>query len=177
MLSLVIHESQSGFVSGRLITDNILVAYECFHYLRKKKKGKEGFLGLKLDMSKAYNRVEWDFLEKMILKLGFPDCFVKLILDCVNSTSFSILVNGQPSRKFLPTRGMRQGDPLSPFLFIICVEGLSSLLRDAEAKKEIHGLKIGKKVNAISHIYFSQTIVYCLQGQMRKRWKKFLISL
>ena len=76
-------------------------------------------------------------------------------MKCVHSTSFSILVNGQPSRKFLPTRGLRQGDPLSPFLFIICAEGLSTLLRDAEAKREIHGLKIGKKVDAISHFFFA----------------------
>ena len=155
VLPSVIHESQSGFVPGRLITDNILIAYECFHYLRKKKTGMEGYLGLKLDMSKAYDRVEWGFLEEMMLKMGFPESYVSLLLKCVRSTSFSILVNGQPTRQFYPTRGLRQGDPLSPFLFIICAEGLSSLLRDAEAKKEIHGIKIGKKVNAISHLFFA----------------------
>ena len=151
----VIDESQSGFVPGRLITDNVLVAYECFHYLRKKKVGKEGYLGLKLDMSKAYDRVEWSFLEGMMEKLGFPERFVQLIMAGVKSASFSILINGQPTRTFYPSRGLRQGDPLSPFLFIICAEGLSTLLRDAEAKKEIHGLKIGKKVDAISHLFFA----------------------
>ena len=90
-----------------------------------------------------------------MLKMGFPERYVRLIMGCVSSTSFSILVNGQPSQQFKPSRGLRQGDPLSPFLFILCAEGLSSLLRDAEAKKEIHGLKFGKKVEAISHLFFA----------------------
>ena len=102
-------------------------------------------------MSKARDRVKCHFLEQMMTKLGFPTCFVNLILDCVKSTSFSILVNGHPSRTYMPSRGLRQGDPLFPFLFIICDEGLSTLLRDAEAKNEIHGLKIGKKVDVISY--------------------------
>lgn len=151
----VIHETQSGFVPGRLITDNILVAYECFHYLRKHKKGKTGYLGLKLDMSKAYDRVEWCFLEQMMLKLGFPSGFTNTVMKCVSSPSFSILINGQPSRRFTPSRGPRQGDPLSPFLFILCAEGLSTLLRDAESRKAIHGVKIGKKVPPISHLFFA----------------------
>ncbi|XP_048489904.1 uncharacterized protein LOC125491871 [Beta vulgaris subsp. vulgaris] len=123
----VIHESQGGFVPGRLITDNILVAYECFHYLRKKRKGKTGYLRLKLDMSKGYDRVESEFLEAMMVKLGFLRSFVDVTMKCVKSASFSILLN----------------------------EGLSTLLRVAEKKKEIHGVKIGKKVDPISHLFFA----------------------
>ena len=155
VLPAIVHESQSGFVPGRLNSANILVAYECFHYLRKKKKGKMGFLGLKLDMSKAYDRVECQFLEKMMIQMGFPVCFTKKIMRCVSTATFDVLVNGQPSPEFTPSRGLRQGDPLSPFLFILCAEGLSVLLRDAEQKKSIHGVKVGRKVEPITHLFFA----------------------
>ena len=121
-------------------------------------------MGLKLDMSKAYDRVEWLFLEKMMLKLGFPLCFTRLVMKCVETATFSVLVNGQPSRQFKPSRGLRQGDPLSPFLFVLCAEGLSTLLRDAEEQKLIHGVKIGRRVNPISHLFFADDILLFIRA-------------
>lgn len=76
-------------------------------------------------------------------------------MKCVVSPSYAIVVNGQPSRRFTPSRGLRQGGPLSPFLFLLCAEGLSALLMDAEQKKLVHGIKIGRKVNPISHLLFA----------------------
>lgn len=96
----------------------------------------------------------------MMMKLGFPKSFVKIVMQCVSSTSFSILLNGQPSSIFYPSRGLRQGDPLSPFLFIMCAESLSALLRDAELKKTIHGVKIGRKVEPKSHLFFADSILF-----------------
>ena len=154
VLPMIIHESQSGFVPGRLIMDNVLVAYECFHYLRKKKTGKKGYLGLKLDMSKAYDRVDWNFLEKMMTKLGFPTSFISMVMNCVSTATLSVLVNGQPSRHLKSHRGLRQGDPLSPNLFVLCAEGLSTLIRNAEEENRIHEVKIGRRVSPISHLFF-----------------------
>lgn len=171
VLPRLINESQSGFVPGRLITDNILVAHECFHYMRKKHKGKKGYLSLKLDMSKAYDRVEWRFLEATMTKMNFPTGFIKNIMNCVTTSSFAVLVNGQPARRFLPSRGLRQGDPLSPFLFILCSEGLSALLRDAEIKKEIHEVRIGRGVRRLVTCFLLMIACYLLE-QRRKRWKK-----
>lgn len=89
ILHLVISETQCAFVPGRQITDYVLVAYELLHYLHSKRVGKKGFMSLKLDMSKTYDRVEWVFLEKMMITLGFSQKLVDLIMKCLYSVIFS----------------------------------------------------------------------------------------
>ena len=79
-------------------------------------------------MSKAYDRVEWKFLELMMKRMGFVDNWVALMMECISTVSYSILINGEPSSIIHPARGLKQGDPLSPFLFLFCTEGLHSLI-------------------------------------------------
>ena len=93
ILSHEIDDSQSAFLSGRLITDNVLVAFETLHYLKIKTQGKLGFTTLKLDMSKAYDRVEWVFLVKVMEHLGFPNQLVSLISSCMSTVSYYVLLN------------------------------------------------------------------------------------
>ena len=85
-------------------------------------------MALKLDMSKAYDHVEWAFLEKIMRKLGFNEKWVTLMMLCVSTVSYSILINGAPNGYIRPTRSIRHGDPICPFLFLICLEGLHGLL-------------------------------------------------
>ena len=88
----MVFESQSAFLFGRLISDNVLVAFETLHYLKRKTQRKLGFMALKLDMSKAYDRVEWVFLEKIMKKLGFTDKLVTLIMSYLTSVSYAVLL-------------------------------------------------------------------------------------
>ena len=138
----LISPSQCAFVPSCLITDNVLVAYETLHTMHCRKKGKTGSLALKLDISKAYDRVEWAFLRGIMLKIGFPTIWIERVMTCVSSFSFSILINGKPFGMINPSRGLCQGDPLSPYLFLLCAEGFTSLLAKVENDGKIHGVSI-----------------------------------
>uniref|UniRef100_A0A2N9HJ10 Reverse transcriptase domain-containing protein n=1 Tax=Fagus sylvatica TaxID=28930 RepID=A0A2N9HJ10_FAGSY len=142
VLSLVSSDAQSAFVPGRLIIDKIIVGFKVLNSLKSKCNGQKGSMVVKLDMSNAYDRVDWCFLEKIMQKLGFDAKWVALVMECVSTPSFSVLLNGEPHGFVSPSRGIRQGDPLSPYLFLFCAEGFTTLLRQAEQDKRLSGVSI-----------------------------------
>jgi ribonuclease HI len=123
--------------------------------MRRKKKGLNHFCAVKLDMMKAYDRVEWHFLEAMMLRLGFSDNTVRLILKCVSSVRFSVRVNGELLPFFTPSRGLRQGDPISPYLFLLCAEGFTALLNYFGGNYVDRGIRVSVHSPWINHLLFA----------------------
>lgn len=121
ILPELISTNQSAFVSDRLIMDNIIIAYETIHSLNSQSRGQNRYMTLKLDMRKKYDCVEWSFLAAVMYKMGFHMTWVKMIMSCVRSVSYLILVNETHQPNFRPFRGIRQGDPLFP-TFLFCAQ-------------------------------------------------------
>lgn len=144
VLNEIIAPNQTAFISRRLIIDNIMIAYELLHSMKTRNKGSMGSMAIKLDMPKVYDRIEWPFLEAMLRKLGFRQNFTRLIMECVGSVKYSVLINGRLGKMITPSRGLRQEDPLSPYLFIICAKGFSQLLKAAELRGEIKGVAVAR---------------------------------
>ena len=143
-LPSLITEHQSAFAKDRLILDNIMVAFETLHHMKHHNSGKHGYMAIKLDISKAYDRIEWVYLEKLMEKMGFCARWVTLMMSCVKTVSYSIMVNGEPTEMIHPNRGIRQGDPLSPFLFLLCTEGLHALIKHSARNGDIKGFFLCK---------------------------------
>ncbi|GKV12610.1 hypothetical protein SLEP1_g23732 [Rubroshorea leprosula] len=120
----IISPWQACFIPGRQGTDNVLILQE-FVYFFRKKTGNYGDMICKLDLEKAYDRLEWSFIHETLVFFKFPPDIIRLILSSITSSSLSILINGEKTDSFSPSRGIQQGDPLSPYIFIMCMEHLS----------------------------------------------------
>ena len=131
LLPSIISSSQSAFIPGWLITDNVLVLYELHHFIKTKHRGGNCLMYIKLDMCKAFDRVEWNFLIRVMHVLGFDAQFLSLIHKCIPSVSFSFILNGAQVGSIFPQSGIKQGEPLSAYLFIICGEAFSCLLEES----------------------------------------------
>jgi hypothetical protein len=162
VLPKVISDTQSAFVSGRLITDNILIAFETLHHMHNQRTGRVGSMALKLYMSKAYDRVEWGFLKQVRTQMGFHEKWISMIMECISTVSYSLLINGEPTGLITPTRGLRQGDPISPYLFLLCAEGLNGLLKTAANQGDIHGVSLCRRGPKITNLFFADdSLLFC----------------
>lgn len=159
VLPTVIDKAQSAFVGGRSILDGVLIANEAVDWWKTSKK--KGII-LKLDFQKAYNIVNWNYLLQMLDSFGHGPRWIRWMKECTESVRISILVNGSPTAEFCPQKGLRQGDPLSPFLFNVVAEGLNILLSRAKELRIIKGVAMGNSEVVVSHLQFADnTIIFC----------------
>ncbi|KAK3204144.1 hypothetical protein Dsin_018190 [Dipteronia sinensis] len=162
VLPEIIDPCQSAFVPGRLIFDNVLCSFELLHSITHRKKWKVGWAAIKLDLSKAYDRVEWKFLEMVLKKLGFSQRWVSLVMECISTSSLSFVINGKVKGQIFPSRRIRQGCPISLYLFFFCAELFSHLLKQSEYDGKVLGVRICKGNPLISHLFFTdKCLLFC----------------
>lgn len=176
-LNSIITENQSAFIPGRLITDNVLIAHELMHSLNTKNL-KNKFMAVKLDIAKAFDKVEWRFVDAVMEKMGFCERWRRWIMTCITTVTYSVLINGKQTRTIKPRRGLRQGDPISPYLYIICTEGLSRLIKQNIQKQMIHGFKASRSGPPVSHLLFADdSLVFCIATEEEARNMAQILSM
>ncbi|KAF7835780.1 ribonuclease H [Senna tora] len=161
IMERIIAPNQNGFVKGRAISDSILLASELMTFIHKARRVKTNWCAFKLDIHKAYDKLSWDFLHAVMIRMAFPHKIIQVIMQCVTTVSYSLMLNGQQAGNFQPQRGIRQGDPLSPYLFLLCSNILSCMLHKEELMNKLQGIQFGRRGPRISHLmYADDTILF-----------------
>ena len=151
-LNDIVSDARAAFILGRLVNDNVMIAHEMMHSLKARKRVSQSYMAMMTDVSKAYDRVEWHFLETTMRLFGFSEHWISWIMGTVRSVSYSILIHVIPHGTIQPQRGIRKGDPLSPYLFILCADILSHSIKSRVSDGDIRGLRIGNGVPGVTHL-------------------------
>jgi len=163
VMPFIIDERQSAFIEGRHLLHSTVIANEVVEEARK---GLKPCIVFKVDYEKAYDSVSWDFLLYMLRRMGFGPKWIRWIDGCLKSASISVLVNGSPSHEFIPQRGLRQGDPLAPFLFNIVAEALNGILKAAVGRNLYNGFTVGSNNVDISILQYADDTIFYGEASM-----------
>ena len=158
VLGNLISPMQTAFVPGRRGTDNAIIVQELIHSISKA-KGKEGYMAIKIDLEKAYDKLEWSFIRERLFHINLPTNLIELIMSCISSMTTTILFNGGTMDPIIPSRGIRQGDPLSPYLFILCMDWLGQLIEGKCVENLWNPVKSSKSSPSFSHLFFADDLV------------------
>ena len=163
ILSQHIAPQQFAFLDSRQIHETIGSAQEAIHSIwTRHLKG----IILKIDLSKAFDRVSWLYIKMLLTHLGFPHNYITWIMACITTPTSSVLINGSASHLFHSKRGLRQGCPLSPLLFLIVMEGLNRLIASAKREGDLCGLKISEDC-FLTHLLFVDDVIIMLDGSIQ----------
>ncbi|KAF7844578.1 ribonuclease H [Senna tora] len=154
----IIAPNQSAFLKGRLITENIILATELMQKIRSNKKGKKGWCALKVDIRKAYHKLSWNFIEAVLRRMNFPQGWIGYIMQCITSVKYQLLFNGGITDMFEPSCGIRQGDPISPYIYILSANVLSCMIRKEERAKLWKGIKLGQASTELTHLMYADDL-------------------
>lgn len=166
VLGNIISEGQGAFLLGRHILEGVVVVNEVLDLAKRKKRR---CLALKVDFEKTYHSVTWSFIDYMLMRLGFNSTWRKWMSGCYTANSISVLVNGSPTNEFFASRGIIQGDPLAPFLFIVATEGLAGLTRKAEQSGSFKGFKVHDELSVSLLQFADDTMIFC-DGSESNLW-------
>lgn len=152
LLLCLVSPNQVSFIPGCHIQENLVIAHEILH-------SRKSFFAIKIDIKKAYDRVRWSCIEDMLKEAGFGETLIEVIMKCVWSISTSVLWNGCCFEFFSPSRGIRQGDPLSPYLFVLIMEKLGHRINDARVSGQWKAFKVGRDGPEVSHLMFANDLL------------------
>ena len=157
-LEKLISPLQTAFVLGRKGVDNAIIVQELIHSISKSKR-KEGFMAIKIDLEKAYDKLEWSFIRERLISINLLMDMVELIMSCFSTVSTSVLFNGGMTETIQPSRGIQQGDLLSPYIFILYIDFLGQLIEEKVSKKLWNPVKASRNGPSFSHLFFADDLV------------------
>ncbi|MCH79402.1 LINE-1 reverse transcriptase like [Trifolium medium] len=167
VMNSLVAPNQSAFIKGRNLVDGVLVVNEVVDLA--KRSGKQCLI-FKVDFEKAYDSVEWEFLEYMLRRFGFCEVWIGWIKACVFGGNLSVLVNGSPTGEISIQRGLKQGDPLGAFLFLLVAEGFGGAMRKAVTSNLFHGFKISCDGPSISHLQYADDTLCIGEASVENLW-------
>lgn len=165
LLPKIISKEQSGFTLNRSIVDGIIIAHEAIHSIRIAKVER---MLVKIDIKKAYDLVNREFVVQVLKQFGFHHHWIDWVYSCISSPRCLILVNGSPQGFFSTSRGIHQGDPLSPFLFIIMAEALGRMINQSRMEGQWRGINIANGMEAVTHTQFADGTLLFGEASLRE---------